>query len=232
MRIALLEDDPDQAGLLKRWLGQAGHALTSYDKGKAFVKHIARESYDLYLLDWDIPDMSGEEVLEWIRKRMSSRIPVMFITVHAEESYIVAALDKGADDYLTKPVGKLELLARVGALERRTKREFSDTEVLKFDPYVIDVKARKISLAGKDIELTTREFELALFLFRHADQLLSRGHVLETVWGRNPDINTRTVDTHMSRIRRKLDLGPATGWRLTSVYFYGYRLERPAAPPA
>jgi len=226
MRIALLEDDPNQSDLLKLWLEEAGHLCTSIANGKAFTKHISRESYDLFVLDWGVPDMSGEEVLEWIRKNVSSPIPVMFITARNDEEDIVTALEKGADDYLTKPVRKMEVIARVNALERRSKQDFTQREKIEVEPYTIDVAQRKIRRAGVDIELTLKEFDLALFLFRHIGQLLSRGHILESIWGRNPDLNTRTVDTHVSRIRNKLELTPENGLRLSSVYFYGYRLER------
>jgi len=151
---------------------------------------------------------------------------VMFITARTEEDDIVTALQKGADDYLAKPVRKMEVLARVNALERRSKKEFQQRELIEVEPYAIDVAQRKIRRNGVEIELTLEEFDLALFLFRHIGQLLSRGHILESIWGRNPDLNTRTVDTHVSRIRNKLELTAENGLRLSSVYFYGYRLER------
>ena len=91
---------------------------------------------------------------------------------------------------------------------------------------MIDVKTRKISRGDKIFDLTIKEFDLSLFLFKHLGQLLSRGHILESIWGRSPELNTRTVDTHMSRIRNKLELSQESGFKLSSVYFYGYRLER------
>ena len=134
-------------------------------------------------------------------------------------------------DYLVKPVRKMEVIARVNALERRSKKEVMTKEKVQVDPFTIEVTQRKIVRDGKAIELTLKEFDLALFLFRHLGQLLSRGHILESIWGRNPDLNTRTVDTHISRIRNKLDLTPDSGLRLSSIYFYGYRLERIVATP-
>ena len=150
----------------------------------------------------------------------------MFVTARDEEQDIVTALENGADDYLVKPVRKMELIARINALERRAKQDFIQKEKLDFNPFVIDVKTRQVSRESKGIDLTIKEFDLTLFLFRHLGQLLSRGHILESIWGRSPELNTRTVDTHVSRIRNKLDLGQASGYRLSSVYFYGYRLER------
>jgi DNA-binding response OmpR family regulator len=231
MRIALLEDDPDQAALVRLWLEEAGHLLTTLADGKAFLKHITRESYDLFLLDWNTPQLSGDQVLDWVRANITAPIPVMFMTARTDEADIVTALEKGADDYLTKPVRKFELLARVNALERRSRQEYQQKEILEVDQIRIDVAQRRVRCGEREIEMTQKEFDLTLFLFRHIGQLLSRGHILESIWGRNPDLNTRTVDTHVSRIRNKLGLSPESGLRLSSVYFYGYRLERvtPAA---
>lgn len=226
MRIALLEDDRSQSDLYKTWLEDAGHMCSTFAAGKAFIKHIGRESYDLIILDWGIPDITGHEVLVWIRSHIQTPVPVMFVTARDEEQDIVSALENGADDYLVKPVRKMELLARINALERRAKQEFVLKEQLEFDPFTIDVKTRKISRGNKIFDLTIKEFDLSLFLFKHLGQLLSRGHILESIWGRSPELNTRTVDTHMSRIRNKLELSQESGFKLSSVYFYGYRLER------
>lgn len=226
MRIALLEDDKSQSDLYKTWLEDAGHMCSTFAAGKAFIKHIGRESYDLIILDWGIPDITGHEVLVWIRSHIQTPVPVMFVTARDEEQDIVSALENGADDYLVKPVRKMELLARINALERRAKQEFVLKEQLEFDPFTIDVQTRKISRGDKIFDLTIKEFDLSLFLFKHLGQLLSRGHILESIWGRSPELNTRTVDTHMSRIRNKLELSQESGFKLSSVYFYGYRLER------
>ena len=226
MRIALLEDDENQSDLYKTWLEDAGHVCAPFATGKGFIKRMGRESYDLILLDWGIPDVTGAEVLVWIRSHIQTPVPVMFVTARDEEQDIVTALEMGADDYLVKPIRKLELLARINALERRAKQDFLHKDTLDFNPYTIDVTGRSISRDGKAIDLTIKEFDLTVFLFRHAGQLLSRGHILENIWGRDPQLNTRTVDTHISRIRSKLDLTQASGFKLSSVYFYGYRLER------
>jgi two-component system, OmpR family, response regulator RegX3 len=230
LRIALLEDDDDQAQLLKLWLTEADHVCNTFASSRLFLKEIARESYDLFLLDWEIPDLSGFEVLTWVRENVEARVPVMFVTARVEERDIVAALDAGADDYLIKPLRKLELTARLAALERRARRDTSDGDILDFPPYRIDTRAHAIRRDGLAIELTQKEYDLTVFLFRHIGQLVSRGHVLETIWGLSREINTRTVDTHVSRIRAKLGLADGSPWRLNSVYLYGYRLEF-AAPP-
>jgi DNA-binding response OmpR family regulator len=145
-----------------------------------------------------------------------------------DEQHIVAALEAGADDYMTKPVKQLEMAARVRALGRRAGKFHDEQAVMEFEPYRIDVNNRSVTVAGEPIKLTQKEYELIVFLFKNIGRVVSRSHLLESVWGTNPDINTRTIDTHMSRIRSKLGIAPENGWRLSSIYQHGYRLEKMA----
>ena len=225
MRIAVLEDDPAQAQMFTAWLEEAGHTCHGFRTGSALVHSLGRESFDLLLLDWEVPEMSGPEVLEWVRNTHGSSVPVLFVTAHNAEASIVQALTQGADDYLVKPVRRLELLARLGALWRRTGGSELRDDILECGRYRIDVGRRRIALDGALVELTDKEFELALFLFQALGRVVSRGHIMECVWGRNADVMTRTVDTHVSRLRSKLQIGPRMGLRLNAVYSYGYRLE-------
>jgi DNA-binding response OmpR family regulator len=230
MRIALLEDEQDQADLVCAWLNAAGHSCHVYMLGKDLVREAQRETFDLFLLDWEVPGMSGAEVLVWIRANIAERVPVLFVTARQREQDIVHALSSGADDYMTKPLGKLELLARIDALGRRTQAsQRVDEDVLEFGQLSVDCRSRQIKLGGNEVAMTQKDYELALFLLRNVGRLLSRGYILEAVWGQSAEINTRTVDTHVSRIRGKLQLKPENGWRLSAVYQHGYRLERVVA---
>ena len=226
MYIALLEDDPDQSTLLQAWLKEAGHKCEAFGFGKEFTMSLLRESYDLLILDWLIPDMNGIEVLEWVRDNLDWNIPILFITQQEEEHHVVQALQKGADDYMPKPVKRAEMLARIESISRRLHAHNSHDDVLEFMPYSLQRSTGMVRMRGENIEVTRKEFELTMFFFKNAGRVLSRGYILETVWGRSAEVNTRTVDTHISRLRHKLMIGPENNWRLTAIYQHGYRLEK------
>ncbi len=225
MRIALVEDDPAQADLVQAWLKAGGHQCRHQVSGESFIKMIRQESFDLFIIDWCLPDMTGIEILKWVRQHLDWPIPVLFATSRNEEADIVMALESGADDYMVKPVKRSEMLARINALLRRTQVGVEEVRNQEYGVYTVDRSRHIIFRSDDAVELTQKEFELADFLFRNSGRLVSRGHILESVWGRNPDLNTRTVDTHVSRIRSKLQLGTESGWVLSTVYQHGYRLE-------
>jgi DNA-binding response OmpR family regulator/DNA-binding transcriptional LysR family regulator len=210
MRIAILEDDPDQLALLRRWITDDGHDVHAYVSGREAMKMAGRESFDLFMLDWQVPDVTGAEVLMWVRANVSKSVPVLFVTVRDSEQDIVFALEHGADDYMVKPVRRQELLARVHALLRRAYPS-EEKKLLAFPPFEIDTQRNEVRKDGARVDLTPKEFELTVTLFRNIGRLMSRGHLQETVWGRSGDLATRTVDTHVSQVRKKLDLRRSRG---------------------
>ena len=225
MRIAYLEDDAAQAALVRSCLEEEGYVCLHYATGAEFQHALRRDTFDLCLLDWELPDISGIEVLGWIRDRFGPTLPVIFTTVRTTETDIVSALNAGADDYLTKPLRRLEMLARIKAVMRRSVVEAGEHHI-EMGAVVIDANTRSVARGGESVDLTPKEFDLALFLFRRVGVIVSRGHMLDAIWGRESNLDTRTVDTHVSRIRTKLGLTAEHGWRLSSVQHIGYRLER------
>lgn len=225
MRIAIVDDDVQLAALMQIWLEAKGYACTTFNSGRTFLSELKRETYDLVILDWIMPEMDGEAILTRMRTNTQQDIPVIFVTSKTREDDVAHILNLGADDYVTKPVHEKELLARIAAVTRRTMPEQA-RQILEVHPYHIDVASHSVTYQGSPINLTQKEFELVLFLFRNAGKLLSRGHILSSVWGHGDDFSTRTVDTHISRIRKKLELTPENGWKLTAIYHQGYRLEQ------
>jgi len=224
MHIALLEDDIDQAALLSQWLRDAGHTIAHHAGADSFLRAVEQETFDLYILDWLLPKSSGIGVLKRLRARDPAGAPVLFVTLRDDENSIVEALRNGADDYMIQPVRRGETLARVQAVARRRLKPV--TQNLGVPPYEFDLEHHELAMNGEPVQLTTREFELALFLFRRIGQIVSRAHLLESVWGSgHSSMDTRTVDTHVSRLRNKLRLKKANDWKLSSIYQHGYRLE-------
>ena len=224
MHIALLEDDADQLGLYKLFLESGGHQCDGFLTAKAFSEALRRTRYDLLLIDWGLPDSRGDHVIRMVRQDLAWDVPIIVLTANGDEANVVAALRGGADDYIVKPPKPMELLARVDAVLRRAKAAIPPA--VHLGPYDIDTTARVIAVGGDPVELTQKEFDLAVHLFNNTGKLLSRVKLLEQVWGIHADVDTRTVDTHISRIRRKLKLEPYNGFKLTPVYGFGYRLER------
>lgn len=226
MRIGILEDDSAQRQLLSLWLEADGHTVISAERAADFQRLVRETPPELVILDWNLPESSGAEMLAWIRGLHGFRIPVMFCTARIEKADHVFALKTGADDYLVKPLNRELTLARIHALARRSM----DTEhptANTFGPYRLDLQRKKLFLAGDGaLPLTAREFDLAHYLFRNCNNIVRRDEALRVVWGRSAEITTRTVDNHISRLRRKLRT-EITGWQLNAVYQQGYRLESP-----
>ncbi len=225
MRIAYLEDDMAQAELVTHWLKEAGHNCIHMASGREFMSLLRRDTFDVLVLDWEVPDMNGYAVLEEVRAS-GNRTPVLFATQRDDESSIVGALSQGADDYMVKPTKQAELLARISALGRRAGvSEMDEETALSVGPWTVDRSRRQILLDEDAIKLTDKDYELACYLFQNVGKLMSRAHLLEKVWGIMTPIESRTVDVHISRIRRSLHIRPERGYRIKTVYQHGYRLE-------
>jgi DNA-binding response OmpR family regulator len=225
MRIALLEDEQEHADRTSSLLQNAGHQVQVFTRGAALLRQLHSESYELIMLDWEVPGISGYEVLQTIRRQLAPRTAVVFLTHRDSETDVVQALEAGADDFLIKPPRERELLARVEAAGRRARDGAVVGETLEVGPFRIDLEHRRIERGLETFELTRREFDVAALLFGNVGKVLSRAHIMQLVWGQTDATTTRTVDMHVSRVRKVLGLSAAIGLRLTAVYGYGYRLE-------
>ncbi|MBZ4211572.1 MAG: response regulator transcription factor [Rhodoferax sp.] len=224
MHIAILEDDADQRALLELWVGSGQHTTRGFGMAAEFIEGAKRERFDLLLIDWMLPDGTGADVLQWVRGNLGWGIPIVVVTARDDEATVVAALKMGADDYVVKPPKPMELLARLENVARRVKP--GGLPVLRLGSYEVDIAGHRLSLDGAPITLTQKEFDLSVYLFQNPGKLLSRDHLLNKIWGLNTDVDTRTVDTHISRLRKKLLLDGSKGWKLTPIYGYGYRFDR------
>jgi DNA-binding response OmpR family regulator len=222
VNVGLLEDDAAQAERMMSLLAKLGYSAQHFATGAALLESLRRSSFDLLLVDWELPDQSGIDVLKMVRTVVDWHIPILFVTQRDSEQDVVEALDAGADDYLVKEVRERELAARIQALLRRLGNEPQTVQVSHVE---LDRRTRSARCHGKPVELTAKDFELAWYLLHNIGRLLSRQQLLRDVWGVSVPLNTRTVDVHMSRLRRRLDFGLQGPMRIRTVYQHGYRLE-------
>lgn len=227
-RILVVDDEPEIVALVAYHLAKAGYRVATAASGSDALEVARRERPSLIVLDLMLPGMSGFDVLEQLRADDSTReVAVLMLTARREEPDRIRGLSLGADDYLTKPFSPAELVLRVGAILRRTGSAAPvSADTLVIGPLHIDRAAMTVRVDGMDVELTPTEFKLLLTLAERRGRVQGRGHLLETVWEAAPDIQTRTVDMHVQRLRSKLG---AAGELIETVRGFGYRL-RASAP--
>jgi DNA-binding response OmpR family regulator len=231
MRCAVLDDDKAQTELVAGLLSQAGHSPEVFHQGRNLINRLRQDTFDLLIIDWNMPGLSGLDVLQSVRQGQHASLPVLMITSRADEADVITGLAAGADDYIVKPLHPGIFMARVDAAIRRAMLNRPTRRVAEFGRYTFDTAAEAVTLGGEQVKLTAKEFALALMLFDNLSRPLSRSYLLDSIWGQSPDAETRTLDAHVSRIRTKLSLRPESGYRLSPVYSYGYRLEQIAMAP-
>ena len=225
MRVAIADDDPDIIDFLGKIVEGQGHVYVGYSDGASLSNALLRDTFDLIILDWNMPGKNGMEILEWMDGAVEDRPPVMMVTSRTAKQDISDALNAGADDYITKPEDKNVIAARINALLRRNSGASAMDTVVEYGDYLLDRIGQIVRHGDKEIALTAKEFELTDLMFRNRDRTLSRRYIMETVWRTNAHLATRTLDMHVSRIRSKLGLKPENGFRIFTVFGYGYRLE-------
>ena len=223
MKVFILEDDTDQSELYALWLDD--YQCKTFEKARDLIKEIPFGIPDILIIDWNLPKVDGLDVLHWLKGSRYDDIPVIFLTSRNTEDDIVTALTDGADDYIIKPASEAILVARIKAVTRRLQNKKSKKDdSLKSAPYSFTNNTNSVSYKGNTVPLTNKEYELALYFFRNEGTLISRDQLLESIWVKSSEISTRTVDTHISRLRKKLLLDGTHGWKLISIYHQGYKL--------
>ncbi len=223
MNFAVVEDSRSQAEVLKALLKSEGHQVEVFAEGLACLEALKSRSFDFFIIDRTLPDIGGDEVLKYIRENCGWDVPVVFCTASTTEENAADILRLGADDFIPKPIRYMEFMARIESLLRR--RQGARPSSLRFGNIEVDLAGRRVKLAGIDVDLTQREFDLAVVFLSNVGRVLPREELLASVWVRDTEVDTRTVDTHASRLRKKLGLGGESGLMLSSVYGQGYRLD-------
>jgi two-component system response regulator RegX3 len=223
-RILIVEDEPSLSEPLAFLLGREGYETTIAPDGPAAVAEFDRAGADLVLLDLMLPGLPGTEVCREIRTR--SNVPIIMLTAKDSEVDIVVGLELGADDYVTKPYSTRELLARIRAvLRRRVETEDDDEAVLESGSVRMDVERHTVSVDGATVAMPLKEFELLELLLRNAGRVLTRGQLIDRVWGVDYFGDTKTLDVHIKRIRSKIEKSPSEPVMLVTVRGLGYRFE-------
>lgn len=222
-RILLIEDEPDIAEVLQYNLDKEGFEVAVERRGDTGLEAIRREPPDLVLLDLMLPGIDGLELTRLVKRDpATARLPIVMLTAKGEELDRIVGLELGADDYITKPFSPREVVLRVKAVLRRFQQEESAAERLEIGGIELDVSAHQLRVRGRDTPLTATEFRLLRLLMERSGRVQTRTQLLSDVWGYAEDIDSRTVDTHIRRVRRKL--GPEAG-RIETVIGVGYRLR-------
>jgi len=228
-KILIVEDEPDIRDVLAFNLRQAGHQVLTAARGRDAIEQLGQKP-GLVLLDVMLPDLSGFEVCKAIRQNPATKhTPVLMLTARGEEIDRVVGFEVGADDYVVKPFSMRELLLRVQAVVRRAAPASADEPaVIELGELRIDREAHRVWVAGREVELTALEFRLLITFYERRERVQSRATLLDDVWGVSPDLATRTVDTHVKRLREKL--GPS-GELIETVRGVGYRFTTSPSSP-
>ena len=226
-RILIVDDDPDIRKLLVELLSRAGHQVDQAPDGRAGLRALHASPPDLVLLDVSMPDLDGWQTLERIRDL--SDVPVIMLTARGQELERVRGLQAGADDYVTKPFGRQELVARVQALLRRSTSRGEPAESYGDGLITIDFAQRSVTYGGRDVALTPLEFKLLAAFVRHPRQVLSREQLLQLVWGDSFGVSGGQVKLYVGYLRRKLDPGAPGNVPIETVRGFGYRYRPPSA---
>jgi len=225
MRIAIADDDPELLEQLHTALNQTDHQCELFRNGDQLVTSLKRETYDVVLVDWNMPGETGLSVVEWANEALEKPPAFILITSRSDKSDVVRGLEAGAVGYVVKPESQEVILARIEAANRRLRPPEPD-RFATFGDYEIERLLKSITWKGEAVKMTNKEVELATLFFDNLNRPLSRAYIFGQVWGGVPDIESRTLDLHVSRVRSKLQLRPQHEFAIQTVFGFGYRMDR------
>lgn len=232
-RILVIEDDAETGQLIASHLGEHGFTVKVEHAGERGLRHAAEDAFDLVILDGMLPDMDGLEICRQLRAA-GNRVPIVMLAARDSEMDRVLGLEMGADDYLAKPFGIMELCARVKALFRRVDMAAggSARDLIRLEGMSIDLGRHEVTVDGKPVVLTAKDFDLLSFLASHPGRVFTRGQLLERVWGYGHDGYQHTVNSHINRLRNKIEPDPANPKHILTVWSVGYKFRAAAVPIA
>lgn len=243
MYISILDDDPIVLKQISMLLSKHSEVIQkdlnlssedswhidTYSNSKDFLYGMKKSHYDLVILDWELPESSGLELLKWLQEYFETPPATIMVTNRNAESDTVNALRAGADDFISKPFRAQELLARILSVLRRQRRQTLKSATVTpfhYGRLQVDPQQRRIYVDDQPIKLTHQEYRLAMLLLQNIDRPVARGRLYESIWGQEENPLSRTLDVHVYRVKKKLSLTVDKGWKLSSIYGYGYRLQR------
>jgi DNA-binding response OmpR family regulator len=227
MQIALFTQDKAVQALVAKVTGMAAHACLSFVQPKAVQDYLQNEACDALIMD-STSSRDNAMLLSWVRSHLAPSFPVIAL-LPVEFEVAAEAVNQGVTDYLVKPIRQAELALRLRVMLQRAYPERFTSAPLVFGDYTFDEAGHALLFQDKPVDLTHKEFALALLFFRHLNRPLSRAFIVERIWSRELEVSSRTIDTHVSRVRNKLGLKPENGFKLAPVYSFGYRLEEVGA---
>lgn len=224
MRIAIADDDPELLKQLGDAISQTPHHCDQFRSGTELATYLKRETYDVVLVDWNMPGRTGIDLVEWATNSLEDPPAFIILTSRSDKSDVVRGLQAGALDYVVKPESDEVIIARIEAAHRR-RTPVDRERKSRFGQYEVDRVLKQISRDGEELNLTKKEAELAILFFDNLNRPLSRAYIFGEVWGSVPHVESRTLDLHVSRVRSKLQLRPNHGFAIQTVFGFGYRMD-------
>lgn len=224
MHVALADDDPEILEQITDCLRSAGHTFDQFTNGQDLIVSLKRETYDIVLLDWNMPQATGMDVMAWAKEALPNPPAFILITARSDKADVVRGLEHGASDFIIKPESSEVIKARIEAAARQRMKP-TEERFITYGRYKLDNLRETITIDEEPVKLTAKEFRVAALFFDNLNRPLSRKYILLHVWGDTSDLDSRTLDMHVSRVRSKLALRPENGFAIQTVFGFGYRLD-------